>query len=408
MKPFVEVSFTPPDLASEAKWLHWYNKSAANISVPKDWAKWEALMKVLVEHLIARYGAEEVHSWYFEVWNEASWMYSDGVGGYNLLYEHTVKGLLAGDATLRVGGPAESSGASLNAIVSLLAYSAKKNLKLDFVSYHSYATDGNQPFGSAERQLSFHESILSRLQTEQFPGEVVVTEWGPSSATDTARDTEASASFVAKTIHLLATSDKAPPPTGYAYWTISDVYEEIDTGTALAFRPGNYGLFLKGDASIPDSYDVPKATFNAFRLLHWLGNTRLSVTGGTSADGVDAIATTSSDPSTALQVLVHHHVKGPDAGAVAPAVVKLRVDNLPFAAGPLKLRHYLVDQTHSNAYATWLDLGMPTKPSAEQWATLRDAADLCFYETEVTPENGSVNVTFPQPPHSVALITLAP
>ena len=28
----------------------------------------------------------------------------------------------------------------------------------------------------------------------------------------------------------------------YGYWTLSDIYEEMNTGSALAYREGNYGL----------------------------------------------------------------------------------------------------------------------------------------------------------------------
>ncbi|MFZ5897140.1 MAG: GH39 family glycosyl hydrolase [Myxococcota bacterium] len=407
MRPFVEISFTPPDLASERKWLHWYNRSAANISPPKDWNRWGELMRTLVEHWVARYGAEEVRSWYFEVWNEASWMYTEGLGAYNELYEYTIKGLLAGDPNLRVGGPAESSGGSMGAITSLLSYTARKGLKLDFISYHSYATDAGAIFGNAARQVSFHESIVEKVRGASFPGDIVVTEWGPSSSTDLLRDTEASASFVVKTIHGLASSEKAPPPTGYAYWTVSDIYEEIDTGPALAYREGNYGLFLKGDPNIPESFDVAKPAFNAFRLLHWLGDTRLPVVGGLSGDGVDAIATLNSDASAA-QVLVHHHVAGKEVDETLSPTVKLTIDHLPFAAGPLKLRHYVVDKMHSNSYTTWVELGKPEMPTAEQWVALRDAADLCYYESEVEPVGGSVSISFPQRVRGLSFVTLKP
>jgi len=44
----------------------------------------------------------------------------------------------------------------------------------------------------------------------------------------------------------------------YAWWALSDLYEEFDTGTATAFREGNYGLLLKGDPAIPVSFDIAK------------------------------------------------------------------------------------------------------------------------------------------------------
>jgi len=64
-----------------------------------------------------------------------------------------------------------------------------------------------------------------------------VTEWGASYSGALARDTEISASFVAKTIHLIGTTMLRPG--GFAYWTISDLYEEFDSGNKTAFREGN-------------------------------------------------------------------------------------------------------------------------------------------------------------------------
>jgi len=105
MRPMVEISFTPPALASDAtkvQTLLWYNGRSPNISPPTgstgEWNKWQMLMMEFVRHLEDRYGAEEVrNNWYFEVWNEPSWMYSLGDTGYYELYKNTVTGLLLAD-----------------------------------------------------------------------------------------------------------------------------------------------------------------------------------------------------------------------------------------------------------------------------------------------------------------------
>jgi len=114
MRPVVELSFTPPDLSSTPSKILttlWYNSVSPTISPPKDWTKWQNFMTAIVQHLETRYGADEVrNNWYFEVWNEPSWMYSLGDAGYNELYGNTVKGLVAGDPLVKVGGPAGSGG----------------------------------------------------------------------------------------------------------------------------------------------------------------------------------------------------------------------------------------------------------------------------------------------------------
>src|SRR5438270_10179055 len=66
--PFVELSFMPQKLAAEPI-LHsfWYHPI---ISPPKDWGKWGDLISRFAQHLVDRYGINEVSQWYFEVWNE--------------------------------------------------------------------------------------------------------------------------------------------------------------------------------------------------------------------------------------------------------------------------------------------------------------------------------------------------
>jgi xylan 1,4-beta-xylosidase len=67
MKPFVELGFMPSALASGDQTIFWWK---GNVSPPKDYQKWEDLIRNLVEHFTERYGADEVKTWYFEVWNE--------------------------------------------------------------------------------------------------------------------------------------------------------------------------------------------------------------------------------------------------------------------------------------------------------------------------------------------------
>jgi xylan 1,4-beta-xylosidase len=123
MRPIVEISFTPPALASNTAQIQaqlWYGGVSPNISKPikpptaeagalPTWDHWQKFMADIVTHLEEKYGAEEVRAnWYFEVWNEASWMYGPGASGYNELYYNTVLGLLRGDPQIKVGGPADS------------------------------------------------------------------------------------------------------------------------------------------------------------------------------------------------------------------------------------------------------------------------------------------------------------
>jgi len=422
MRPFVELSFMPQALASDPtriQTLLWYNNRSPNISAPRDWAAWQTFMMALVQHLEARYGAAEVRNWYFEIWNEASWMYGPGLAGYNMLYQQTVQGLLRGDPMLRVGGPAESQGGSKFMVDSLIKYArnAANNAKLDFVTYHAYGQSAATNFAIASPNpadttqtatVDFHAAIMGIASANQFTGNVFVTEWGPTYALGNAQsDNEVAASYIAKVIHLLGIS--AAPPAGFSYWTLSDLYEENDTGTNTAFRGGNFGLLLKGDPAIgAASFDVAKPAFNAFRLLHLMGDVQIATSGGTTGNGVNAGATVAgAGDSSALQILVYNHTDGGMASSTASTLVNLTVNNLPFASGPVRVRQYVLDRTHANAYTTWVSQGSPARPTAAQWTALSAAAELCYYETTVTPTGASWSVMFPQNNYSVSLLVLS-
>ena len=405
MRPVLEISFTPSQMASANTILTnlWYNNRSPNISKPKDWTKWEAFMTAIVQHLETRYGAAEIRNWYFEVWNEPSWMYAGTDSGYNELYMHTSKGLAAADNQIRVGGPAGSAGESPSLISNLVSYVTSNNLKLDFISFHNYSNDNNGAYASPGAMLSFYDSLRSTIAAAKFTGTIINDEFGSSYDAVALRDSEVSASFIAKTVHLIGTASKAGPPAMYAWWAISDLYEEFNTGTNTAYRPGNFGLLLKGDPTIPASFDVAKPAFNAFRLLHLMGDVQIPAMGGTTSDGVNAAATVSADGS-AVQVLVYNHVSGGTANSSTSSQVKLTVNNIP-GTGPLTVHEYVLDRTHANSYQTWLSLGSPSKPSSAQWTQISSAADLCYYPT--TAAGTSWTVTYPQSVYGVTLFVLS-
>ena len=67
LRPLVELGFMPDRLKSGDQTLFWWR---GNVTPPADMAKWHGLIYALVSHWEARYGADEIIRWYFEVWNE--------------------------------------------------------------------------------------------------------------------------------------------------------------------------------------------------------------------------------------------------------------------------------------------------------------------------------------------------
>jgi len=225
MRPIVEISFTPPALASNTTQIQsqlWYGGISPNISKPvlpptgyasalPTWDHWKKFMADIVTHLESRYGADEVRSnWYFEVWNEATWMYGPMAAGYNELYLNTAQGLLAGDPMIKVGGPADSGGDSPYSIPSLIDFTKQQNVKLDFISYHHYGLDSGND-ADVGGFLGFKNMLYGIIANKGFTGELINDEYGSTYNASLSRDTEASASFIAKSIRLAIEFIELPP-----------------------------------------------------------------------------------------------------------------------------------------------------------------------------------------------------
>ncbi len=78
VRPFVEISFMPKKLAFNPDALHpfWYKQ---NVSPPKSMDRWDDLMRHFAQHLVDRYGIDEVAQWYSEVWNEPNIDFWNGI-----------------------------------------------------------------------------------------------------------------------------------------------------------------------------------------------------------------------------------------------------------------------------------------------------------------------------------------
>lgn len=136
IRPFVELSFMPSDMASDTKTIFWWK---ANTSKPKSYQQWDELIRRLVTHLQERYGRDEVAKWYFEVWNEPDLhgFFAGTQADYFELYAHTAKTIKSVSPAYRVGGPATSA---TKWIAEFLKYCTDEKLPLDFVSTHDYGT----------------------------------------------------------------------------------------------------------------------------------------------------------------------------------------------------------------------------------------------------------------------------
>jgi xylan 1,4-beta-xylosidase len=373
VRPFIELSFMPKKLSAAPPVKHpfWYGPW---VSPPKDYGKWGELIRAFAQHLVDRYGIEEVAQWYFEVWNEPNidfWAGQPKESTYYQLYAAAARALKGVNPRLRVGGPATAQAAWVD---RLIAYSAKNNVPIDFVSTHVYGNDRSQDVFGTDEKISRRDmvaraarKVFDQVKHSALPDlPIHWTEYNASCMAEPAvTDTPFMGPWLANNIRQcdgLATT--------MSYWTFSDVFEE--GGVVKTPFYGGFGLFAESG--------IPKAAFNAFRLLHQLGTERLKV------ESESVLATRRADG--ALEVAAWNYAAPEEAGS--PTELSLSFKGL--SAGKHTARIERVDAEHGSPLKAWEDMGRPASPSRAQIAALRSAAQAGVPETVEIGGDGSLKL----------------
>src|SRR6185437_11432663 len=151
VRPYVELSFMPKKMAADPNKLHpfWYHPVT---SPPKSYEEWDAMIRAFAQHLVNRYGLDEVATWKFEVWNEPNldfWGGEPKQATYFELYDHTARAIKSVSPRLQVGGPSTAQAAW---VTPFLQHVKDANVPIDFVSTHVYANDtAHDVFGTNEQ-----------------------------------------------------------------------------------------------------------------------------------------------------------------------------------------------------------------------------------------------------------------
>jgi len=363
VKPFVELSFMPADLASGTKTIFWWK---GNITPPKSYEKWEALIEALTRHLEERYGRDEVKTWYFEVWNEPNIapFWTGTQDDYFKLYATTVRAIKRVCPDYRVGGPATAGAAW---VPEFLRHCAESHLPVDFVSTHSYDVDGYLD-ENGQRQLRMIRGrnnvaddvlrVAKEIAASPFPGlELHFTEWSASySSRDPVHDHYFSAPYILSTLKRVSGA-----ATSMSYWTFTDVFEEGGPGPT-PFH-GGFGLLnLQG---------LKKPSFYAYQFLDQLGDTELE------DSDPDSWACRGNDGVQVLLWDLHMPEQGDapnqtyfkqDLPSARTRDVRLRVAGL--APGDYELTLSRIGYHSNDVYADFMQLGSPTWLSQQQVAAL--------------------------------------
>lgn len=389
-RPFVELSFFPADIAARKGSVgFWWG---GNGSPPSDYSKWAELVRHFAKHCIDRYGADEVRSWYFEVWNEPDLdqgFFTGTQSQYFELYKATALSLKAVDPQLRVGGPAtsnfhvpdevwkkaEADGTDPLTlqwkptwIADFFDYCQKNNLPVDFISTHPYPMDMQYRGKTVHRSVNSTRDDLRLLRkmvdTSSFPkAEIHLTEWSSSaSSRDYTHDSLPAAAYVVK-----CNLDSIGLVDSLSYWTFTDVFEEQGAGDTIFH--GGFGMI--------NYQSIPKPVFHAYRFLNALGDELLSQTDGAvitrNQKSNHLVALAYNYPSEMVTALPStSSLAEADAitGTGSPKQLSITLSGLPPNA-PLEIE--TLDDDHGNAVRAWEHMGQPPAPTREQTEALRKA-----------------------------------
>ncbi|OOG59916.1 glycosyl hydrolase family 39 [Rhodanobacter sp. C03] len=393
VKPFVELSFMPEELTSNPKAIQefWYHP---NIAPPKDYAEWDAMIGAFAQHLIARYGIDEVASWYFEVWNEPNigfWAGSPQQSTYFTLYDHTVLALKAVNPRLRVGGPSTAQAAW---VPDFLKHTHDAKVPVDFVSTHVYGDDTaanvfktKENIPRADMVCRSVDKVHKEIAASPYPHmPLVFSEYNASYANlPNVTDTVFMGPWMANTIRECAGKVEV-----MSYWSFSDVFEE--QGVVQNPFYGGFGL-IAADR-------IPKPAFNAFAMLHRLGDTRLAITSDSAlatkrADGTIVLALWNYAPPVGDTA---SYTRGEPSGTSKHFSVD--VAHLAVTAHATVWR---LDEKHGNAVALFDQMGRPDFPSREQITQLREAGKPAAPE-QVDMHHGKLDISIP--PQGLVVIEL--
>ena len=381
VRPFVELSFMPKKLASK-EMLHafWYKP---NVAPPKDYGKWDDLITEFTKHLVERYGIDEVRHWYFEVWNEPNldfWGGEPRQSSYWELYDHTARAIKKVNQALRIGGPSTAQAAWADAF---LQHCAENHVPVDFVSSHVYGNDKPEDVFSSHESIPRNQMVCRAVKKvhDQIKGSsmpnlpLIWSEFNASYMNEPAvTDRAYMGPWMADTIRQCdGIVDMM------SYWTFSDVFEE--QGVVKTPFYGGFGLIAAGG--------IPKPAFNAFKLLHELGDQRIAL------NSENALLTRKKDGS--LVLAVWNYAPPEKEGPAKTFTLKIK------GARSQQALVSVVDPQHGDVHSAYEGIGSPRYPTSAQLRDLKKAAELAPAETRPLT-NGELTLTLPS--YALALVTL--
>jgi xylan 1,4-beta-xylosidase len=426
VRPYVEIGFTPEAMTTHDGPYrhHWGSRDRyGNIFTgwaypPKDYEKWGELVYQWTQHCIDRYGREEVAKWYWQTWNEANIGYWQGTREeFFKLHDYAIAGVRKALPNARVGGP-DSAGSGGDFTRDFFEHclrgknyaTGETGTPIDFVSFHAKGApkdvDGHVRMGIAEQLRTIDDGfgiVASFPELKDKP--IVIGESDPEGC-----------------------AACQGPQLAYRNGTMYSSY------TAAVFArkydlAKKHGVNLEGALTWAFEFEdqpyfagfrslatngIDKPVLNVFRMFSKMGSQQIAAEsdGQLSLDAImkdgvrqqHDVGVLASRDDDRLTVLVWHYHDDDLPGSEAE--VTLDIANWPVKNA--KIKHYRVDEQHSNAFTVWKKLGSPQEPSEEDYAELTSKMGLKELKNpgNVVQEENGVQVKFNLPRAGVSLLVV--
>ncbi len=375
---------------------------------------WRRVVCDLAEHLVARYGREEVRSWYFESWNEPDigfgWkQWADDPEPFCRYYDACAAGLADADPCLRLGGPGTCGTLSelfrrflTHCDEGVNSLTGGARVPLEFISVHEKgAKSCDEDLTPDSLGICRREARIIEYVRREHPGLADVpfmnnecdpqTGWG---RVHTWRARPYYAAIAAKIIHQHVR--ELADGMGVDYGLLSNDNGFLGTWghRTLVARFGEGDRF----------WLVKKPILNLMVLLAMLGERRVEVRQSPDSDHLGALAT--GDDGGQLAVLLYHSADRITSSGSER--VRLALERVPFGAAVLA--HYRLDEGHGDPCVRWEQSGAPYDLSPEQFGALQECQEPPLLEAprQVEPEGGRLELEFDLPLPAVSLVLLTP
>ncbi len=389
IRPFLELGFMPERLKTGEQTVFYWK---GNVTPPSSYEKWADLVKATLEHLIERYGRDEVVTWPVEVWNEPNIPFWAGtMEEYFKLYDYSARAVKKVDEQIQVGGPAICGVQTETWLRAFFEHCIENKSPLDFISRHCYTA--NQPTRCEhytyhtlnEPTYMIDELKETRAIMADYPliadMPLHITEFNSSYApTCPAHDTDFHAPYIARIL-----SEAGEYADSYSYWTFSDVFEEADVPNSVFH--GGFGLVALNS--------IKKPTFYAFEFFSRAGDELLYRD--------DNLIVTKKDNRYVIIGWNWHDMR--DGKQSSEVSYRL---SLPSIGEQAIMVNKKVGGEHGNPLQTWSNLGKPRSLNDEQLKILQAAAEPLQTDVKLVEKDGVYDVALDISCNQLCMLEIIP